>query len=57
MAKVPAMLGCGSGVFSPSDAAEEGITPSGVKRCRRSIGGKSLMCERTVVLVPLTSLF
>uniref|UniRef100_W5UCY3 Rho GTPase-activating protein 11A n=1 Tax=Ictalurus punctatus TaxID=7998 RepID=W5UCY3_ICTPU len=38
MAKVPAMLGCGSGVFSPSDAAEEGITPSGVKRCRRSIG-------------------
>ncbi|KAF4083861.1 hypothetical protein AMELA_G00122220 [Ameiurus melas] len=38
MAKVPAMLGCESGVFSPSDAAEEGITPSGVKRCRRNIG-------------------
>ncbi|XP_058254385.1 rho GTPase-activating protein 11A isoform X2 [Hemibagrus wyckioides] len=38
MAKVPAMLGCESGVFSPSDATEEGSTPSGVKRCRRSLG-------------------
>ncbi|XP_026775713.3 rho GTPase-activating protein 11A isoform X1 [Pangasianodon hypophthalmus] len=38
MAKVPAMLGCESGVFSPSDAVEEGNTPSGVKRCRRSLG-------------------
>ncbi|XP_027029469.2 rho GTPase-activating protein 11A isoform X2 [Tachysurus fulvidraco] len=38
MAKVPAMLGCESGVVSPSEATEEGSTPSGVKRCRRSLG-------------------
>ncbi|XP_053366362.1 rho GTPase-activating protein 11A isoform X1 [Clarias gariepinus] len=38
VAKVPAMLGCDSGVFSPSDATEEGSTPSGVKRSRRSLG-------------------
>ncbi|MCJ8737067.1 hypothetical protein PDJAM_G00019600 [Pangasius djambal] len=38
MAKVPGMLGCESGVFSPSDAVEENSTPSGVKRCRRSLG-------------------
>ncbi|XP_007257984.3 rho GTPase-activating protein 11A isoform X1 [Astyanax mexicanus] len=38
IAKVPAMLGCESGVFSPADAAEDGNTPSGVKRCRRSFG-------------------
>ncbi|GAA6103165.1 rho GTPase-activating protein 11A isoform X1 [Tachysurus ichikawai] len=38
MAKVPAMLGCESVVVSPSEATEEGSTPSGVKRCRRSLG-------------------
>uniref|UniRef100_A0AAR2J1V7 Rho-GAP domain-containing protein n=1 Tax=Pygocentrus nattereri TaxID=42514 RepID=A0AAR2J1V7_PYGNA len=38
MAGVPAMLGCESGLFSPSDAVEEGNTPSGSKRCRRSLG-------------------
>lgn len=57
MAKVPGMLGCETGVFSPSDAVEEGSTPSGGKRCKRGLGGKSLICERTVVLFPLTSLF
>lgn len=56
MAKVPAMLGCESGVFSPSDAGEEGNTPSEVKRCKRSLGGKRLICERKVVLFPLTPL-
>lgn len=45
LTKVPAMLGCESGVFSPSDAAEEGSTPSDIKRCKRSLGGKSLVCE------------
>lgn len=57
MAKVPAMLGCESGVFSPSDATEERSTPSGVKRCRRSLGGKSMMCEMSVGLFPPTPLF
>ncbi|XP_060789932.1 rho GTPase-activating protein 11A isoform X3 [Neoarius graeffei] len=38
MAKVPGMLGCETGVFSPSDAVEEGSTPSGGKRGRRSLG-------------------
>ncbi|KAL7873487.1 hypothetical protein AOLI_G00125580 [Acnodon oligacanthus] len=38
MARVPAMLGCEPGLFSPSDAVEEGNTPSGAKRCRRSLG-------------------
>ncbi|XP_060736226.1 rho GTPase-activating protein 11A isoform X2 [Tachysurus vachellii] len=38
MARVPAMLGCEPGVVSPSEATEEGNTPSGVKRCRRSLG-------------------
>ncbi|TSO67489.1 Rho GTPase-activating protein 11A [Bagarius yarrelli] len=38
MVKVPAMLGCESGVFSPSDAVEEGGTPWSVKKCRRSLG-------------------
>lgn len=49
MAKVPGMLGCETGVFSPSDAVEEGSTPSGGKRGRRSLGGKSLIDQRTVV--------
>uniref|UniRef100_A0A4W4HDA0 Rho-GAP domain-containing protein n=1 Tax=Electrophorus electricus TaxID=8005 RepID=A0A4W4HDA0_ELEEL len=38
LAKVPAMLGCETGVFSPSDALEEGSASSGVKRSRRSLG-------------------
>ncbi|KAI5616437.1 rho GTPase-activating protein 11A isoform 1 [Silurus asotus] len=38
LANVPAMLGGESGVSSPSDAVEQGSTPSGVKRCRRSFG-------------------
>ncbi|XP_036449186.1 rho GTPase-activating protein 11A isoform X4 [Colossoma macropomum] len=38
MARVPAMLGCEAGLFSPSDAVEDGNTPSGAKRCRRSLG-------------------
>lgn len=57
IAKVPAMLGCESGACSPSDTVEEGSTPSHVKRSRRSLGGKSSMCERTVVLFLLTPLF
>lgn len=40
IASVPAMLGCEAGVFSPSDAVEEGNTPSGTKKCRRSLGGE-----------------
>ncbi|XP_076833995.1 rho GTPase-activating protein 11A isoform X2 [Brachyhypopomus gauderio] len=39
LAKIPAMLGCEAGVFSPSDALEEGSASSGVKRrSRRSLG-------------------
>lgn len=43
LAKVPAMLGCEVKVFSPTDALEGGSTPSRVKRCRRSLGGKNLV--------------
>ncbi|XP_072545899.1 rho GTPase-activating protein 11A isoform X2 [Salminus brasiliensis] len=50
MAKVPAMLGCESGVFSPADAMEDGNTPSGVKRCRRSLGVFST--DTPVIMTP-----
>ncbi|XP_062863239.1 rho GTPase-activating protein 11A isoform X1 [Trichomycterus rosablanca] len=49
LAKVPAMLGCDVRVFSPSDALEEGSTPSGVKRCRRSLG---VISSGTPVVTP-----
>ncbi|XP_036449184.1 rho GTPase-activating protein 11A isoform X2 [Colossoma macropomum] len=50
MARVPAMLGCEAGLFSPSDAVEDGNTPSGAKRCRRSLG--VLSTATPVVVTP-----
>ncbi|KAI4902046.1 hypothetical protein NFI96_033102 [Prochilodus magdalenae] len=50
IAKVPAMLGCEAGVFSPLDAVEEGNTPSGAKKCRRSFG--VLSTATPVVITP-----
>lgn len=41
--KVPAMLGCDTGLGSPfPDATEDGDLDSGVKRRRRSVGGELL---------------
>ncbi|XP_066529523.1 rho GTPase-activating protein 11A isoform X2 [Hoplias malabaricus] len=50
LAKVPAMLGCESGgLLSPSDALEDGTTPSVIKRNRRSIG---VLSVATPVITP-----